>query len=181
MKKIETERLYLRRVVPEDTRSIYENWANDPEVAKYVTWNAHTDISATEKFMEFIQGRYENGEKYIYGMELKADGSLIGMIEVVAFYDDMYPVIGYCSGRKWWGNGYMTEALKAVINKLFSDGYERIVIGAVKENIGSHRVIEKAGFTYTGSEERALSAAKPDIVTVDHFDFKKTDYDARIK
>ena len=176
MKQLETERLILRRIVPGDTRSIYENWASDPDVAKYVTWNAHTDISATEKFMEFIQNRYEKGDKYIYGIELKEDHILIGMIEVVAFYKDKDPVIGYCSGKKWWGNGYMTEALKALVAELFADGHERIVIGAIRENIGSNRVIEKAGFTYTGSEERSLSDAKPDIVTINHYSYLRTEY-----
>ena len=176
MKELETERLLLRRVVPSDTHQMFENWTSDPDVARYVTWNAHTDISATEKFMEFIQNRYASGEKYIYGMELKSDGTLFGMIEVVAFHDEKYPVIGYCSGKKQWGHGYMTEALKALVKLLFEDGYEKILIGAIKENIGSIRVIEKAGFTYTGSEEKALSASKPDIVTINHYSYLKTDY-----
>ena len=49
MNELETQRLRLRYITKDDTERIFECWASDPEVAKYVTWNAHTQISQTEE------------------------------------------------------------------------------------------------------------------------------------
>lgn len=172
MRELKTERLLLRYITREDVPAIYEGWANDPEVARYVTWNAHEDISVTEKIMDFWLEEYKKPDCYRYGIERLSDGALMGMIDVVGYHHGN-PVIGYCSGRKYWGNGYMTEALKAVIEELFSDGYETIRIEAVRENIGSNRVIQKAGFELVGSREDQISEIKPEIMTINSYHLKK--------
>lgn len=173
MKQLETERLVLRYITRNDVQAIYEGWANDPEVARYVTWNAHENISVTEKVMDYWLDEYKKDNCYIYGIERRADGALMGMIDVVG-YDNGSPVIGYCSGRKFWGNGYMTEALKAVVNELFSDRYETILIEAAKENIASNRVIQKAGFEFVESRETQISPQKPEMVTVNYYRLHKS-------
>ena len=172
MRELKTERLLLRYITREDVPAIYEGWANDPEVARYVTWNAHEDISVTEKIKDFWLEENKKPDCYRYGIERLSDGALMGMIDVVGYHHGN-PVIGYCSGRKYWGNGYMTEALKAVTEELFSDGYETIRIGAVKENIGSNRVIQKAGFEFVGSREEQISEIKPEIMTINSYHLKK--------
>lgn len=165
MRELETDRLRLRRVCASDAQAIFDNWASDDEVTKYITWNTHKSIEDTERILNIWLKEYENEPCYRYGIERKEDGELMGMIDVVGFRHGN-PVIGYCSGRAFWNNGYMTEALRAVIDELFQDGYETIVIEAIRENIGSNRVIEKAGFTFVGSEERPLSRFKPQVVTL---------------
>ena len=40
-KRLETERLILRRYVSEDAAAVYKNWASDDEVTKYLTWPTH--------------------------------------------------------------------------------------------------------------------------------------------
>ena len=61
----------------------------------------------------------------------------------------------------------MTEALHAVVEELFSKGYEEIVIEAVQENIGSCRVMEKNGFVYIESRVCPMSRYKPEeMVTI---------------
>ncbi len=165
MRELETERLRLRRVCAEDAQAIFDNWASDDEVTKYITWNTHKSIEDTKRILDIWLKEYDNEPCYRYGIERREDGVLMGMIDVVGFRHGN-PVIGYCSGRAYWNNGYMTEALCAVVEELFADGYETIVIEAIRENIGSNRVIEKAGFTFVGSEERPLSRFKPQIVTL---------------
>lgn len=39
--EIETERLVLRRLTPEDAEMMYQNWANDPQVTKFLRWEPH--------------------------------------------------------------------------------------------------------------------------------------------
>ena len=48
MRELKTERLLLRYITRADVPAIYEGWANDQEVARYVTWNAHESVSVTE-------------------------------------------------------------------------------------------------------------------------------------
>ena len=93
------------------------------------------------------------------------------MIDVVDFLEGV-PVLGYCSGRAFWNNGYMTEALKAVRDELFSMGCGKIRIEAVAENIGSNRVIEKAGFTFTGVRSGQIEG-KPWIKEINTYEITK--------
>ena len=49
---IETERLILRRFETSDAQAMFDNWASDDEVTKYLTWPTHADVSVTEKLLE---------------------------------------------------------------------------------------------------------------------------------
>ena len=168
MIELETRRLKLRPVNYDDVQSIFNNWASDPEVAKYVTWKAHDDISVTKSVMNYWIEEYKKENFYRYGIERKEDKELIGMIDVVGYHHGN-PVLGYCIGRKYWNKGYATEALKAVMDKLIADGYNELVIEAVDENIGSNRVILKNGFKLVDTRETNLSDIKPQIVKINSY------------
>ena len=174
MKELNTDRLHLRYICEGDAQRIFDCWASKPEVAKYLTWLPHENVETTKQVIGFWLKDYEEDPNCMrWGIELKKTGELIGMIDVVG-YRDGKPVIGYCSGPAYWGNGYMTEALHAVVEELFLQGHAEILIEAVQENIGSCRVIEKNGFAYTGSREEPISRFKPDeIVTVRFYALKK--------
>ena len=59
--------------------------------------------------------------------------------------------LGYSLGSKWWGNGYMTEAVSAVIDYAFNKvGFNRIYASCHEENIASKKVMEKLSMTYEG-------------------------------
>ncbi|MBR1393643.1 MAG: GNAT family N-acetyltransferase [Ruminococcus sp.] len=163
MREIQTERLRLRPVGREDIKRIFTCWASDPKVTKYLTWNPHHTLHDTETVMDIWLEEYKKPDCYRYGIERRITGDLIGMIDVVGFHHGA-PVIGYCSGRAYWGRGYMTEALKAVTARLFEDGYDTIVIEAVEQNIGSNRVIEKAGFEKVADRVAPLSENKKDML-----------------
>lgn len=165
MKELRSERLILRALRPEDADSIFKNWAGDPDVTRYLGWYPHGHAGVTrtvlEKWMEEY-ARTEGEKVWRYGIELLETGELIGMIDVVGYHHGN-PVIGYASGKRFWGHGYMTEALKMLVQELREAGYEALVIMACEENAASNRVIEKAGFTYVFSERRKLSEKKPEM------------------
>lgn len=141
---LETKRLILRPFEYDDKEAMYNNWASDEEVTKYLTWNHHTSILETEKILDLWINQYEKPERINFGIVLKETNELIGGIDVVGYLDGI-PVIGYVLSRKYWNKGYMSEACNKVINYLFSLGYDTIRIDAVKENIGSNNVIIKCG------------------------------------
>ena len=172
MRETETARLKLRRVGEDDIGAIFEGWANDPEVTKYLTWHSHKSIEDTRMVMDYWLSEYNKESCFRWGIELKENGTLIGMIDVVG-YEGGVPVIGYCSARKYWNRGYMTEALRAVANELFENGFSEIKAEAVEENGASNRVIQKAGFEYVESRNSPLSLVKPEMVTLNSYRLKK--------
>lgn len=56
---IETDRLILRPIRKEDGLYIYKNWANDPDVTRFLTWDEHLSVKDSTKFAEFKQSRYD--------------------------------------------------------------------------------------------------------------------------
>ena len=90
-------------------------------------------------------------------MELKETGKIIGNISVVRVREDIgEALIGYCMTREYWGNGYMPEALKAVIDYLFDVAdMNRVCATHDVNNPKSGRVMQKAGMKYEGTLRQA--------------------------
>ena len=51
--KIETQRLILRRFKIEDAEDMYDNWASDPEVTRYLTWPVHSSLEVTRTLGQY--------------------------------------------------------------------------------------------------------------------------------
>lgn len=148
---LETERLILRKVTEQDIQDIYA-YSSIEEVARYVTWDRHQTIADTEAFVSFIHNRYENQEIAPWGMEYKDSGKLIGTIDFVSWSPEHHCAeIGYVLSPDHWGKGIMTEAAKAIIEFGFTKmDLVRIQAKCFAENVGSARVMEKAGMTFEG-------------------------------
>ena len=140
-----TERLLLSPWQLEFSEKMYENWATDVEVTKYLFWDPHKNIDETRQ----IISSWIDNKNYDWCIRVKETGEPIGSINVVKNYEtDFRCEIGYCLSRKYWKNGYMTEALKSVINFLFEEGYNKIELRHAVENVASGRVMQKAGMTF---------------------------------
>lgn len=150
---LETERLLLRRVESGDAEFMYRNWARDPEVTTYMTWQPHTDIDASQFIIDDWINSYSKSDSYIWVIVPKSLGEPIGGISVVALDDDIGMVeIGYCIGKKWWSNGYTSEALKELIRFFFDQvGVNRIQAKHDPRNAFSGRVMMKCGLKYEGT------------------------------
>ena len=168
MRELETARLRLRRLRDTDAERIFTCWASDPEVTRFLTWTPHENPDVTRLILRRWLADYEKPEVFRYGMERKAEGALIGMIDVVGSRDGI-PYIGYCSGKAYWNQGYMTEALRAVVRELLDSGYTAVGIEAAAENIASNRVIQKAGFCLIGTREPAEREKKPWISRINTY------------
>lgn len=152
---LETERLILRPFVVEDAEAMFSNWASDPEVTKYVTWNPHDSVETTRILLSSWVRQYEKPERLNFAIVLKENNELIGGIDIVGYLDGPKgtPVIGYVISKKYWGRGITTEACKRVLEYLFSLGYQQVRIDAEVENIASNRVIQKCGGEFLRCEE----------------------------
>lgn len=166
MKTIETERLILRELKETDLEDIYHNWASDDEVTKYLEWNTHETIDITKIVLNGWLKAYEMTPCYRFGIVNKETNELMGMIDVVKFINDNEPFIGFSSGKRFWNNGYMSEALSALLKLLKEDGYHKFHTWSLKENVAAIRVIEKNNFKYIRTENRQFSNFKPVMVDI---------------
>ncbi len=151
-KVIETERLILRKFEINDTDFMYNNWANDDEVTKYITWPSHKDIEVSRCFISEIVKGYDSGSKYEWAIELKENGEVIGDISAPRVFDNIETVeIGYVLGRKYWNRGVVTEALNSVIKFFFDEvGVNRIEAKHDTCNPASGEVMKKCGMKFEG-------------------------------
>ena len=168
---LETNRLILRPFAITDARDMYNNWTSDDEVTKYVTWNTHTSVEQTKELLEFWIKQYEKPERINFAITLKETNELIGGIDVVGYLDNV-PVIGYVLSRKYWNNGYMSEACQRVIEFLHSIGYEKIRIDAMKENVGSNKVIKKCGGIFAGEYTEFFKAKNKEVIINEYYILK---------
>ncbi len=154
--QIETIRLVLRRFEETDAKDMFQNWAGDPEVCKYLSWGPHTSEEASRKrILSWISG-YVRYNSYVWALQEKKRGRVIGSISV-EIANDMAGLceVGYCLSREYWNQGLMTEALRAVMHYLFYEiGYQRIQAKHDVLNVASGRVMQKAGMVYIRTEEK---------------------------
>ncbi len=153
-KTLKTDRLILRAFTHEDAPAMFRNWANDPEVTKYLTWEPHGSIDVTEKLVRQWTVESVKQDNYQWAMVLRETGQPIGSISLMNISNrNMYCEAGYCMGKNWWGKGLMTEAMKAVLDFAFEDvGFHKVKARYVAENVSSGRVMEKCGMTYEGTQ-----------------------------
>ena len=99
---IETERLILRRFTMDDVQTMFDNWASDDDVTRYVTWPTHTDTSVTEMIVRHWVDSSANDDFYNWAIELKSIGQVVGNIAVVRIRELARSAeIGYCLGKAW--------------------------------------------------------------------------------
>ncbi len=157
--KIETERLVLRRFKSSDYISMYNNWASDDEVSKFLTWQTHTDTETSRKITESWVSSYEKDNYYQWAIAFKNEPDIpFGSIAVVSVGEDTLTFeIGYCIGKKFWRKGITSEALSSVIDFLF-DNTDVNRIEAVHDinNPNSGKVMKKCGMIFEGMHRKAF-------------------------
>ena len=84
---IETPHLILRAFRHADAPAMFRNWANDPEVTKYLTWKPHTDVSLTQQVVDRWASSYKDPEFYQWAIVLKEIDEPIGSISVVGMHE----------------------------------------------------------------------------------------------
>ncbi len=105
--RIETEQLILRKPRMEDAPVIFESYAQDPEVTRYLVWRPHKHVGETEAFLQRCLDVWSKGTNFPYVLTRKEKDEPIGMLEVHTKWFKLE--VGYVLARSFWGRGYMTE------------------------------------------------------------------------
>ena len=155
---VETPRLVLRPFAREDAQAMFDNWASDPAVTKFLSWPTYRSVEDAHSILNVWLENYEKPDFYQWAIVLKELNQPIGSIGVVNSDDRVDMVeIGYCIGRNWWGRGIMPEALSAVMEYLFDEvGMQRIEAGHDPDNPASGAVLRKCGLEYEGTLRRRI-------------------------
>lgn len=173
---IETKRLVLRPFMLEDVPAMFEHWAGRQDNITHVTWPAHENQEITRDVItSWI--KEERSGYYHWAIVEKANQMLIGNISIVDYKRDTKTAeIGYILGKDFWNEGFMTEALKAVIASLFEKtDINRIQAVFDTENPASGKVMTKAGMSYEGTLRQA-SINNRGLVDIAVFAILKSDY-----
>ncbi len=156
---LETKRLALRAPQLEDAKTV-AMLANDRRIAENTARIPHPyrEADATS----FIAGVNKPSGEALFLITLR-DGSVIGACGLML--QEETPELGYWLGVPYWGKGYATEALHALIDYAFTDlGHVALQAGARVTNPASRRVLEKCGFQWTGVglyRIRAINSSAP--------------------
>ena len=147
--RIETKRLLLREIEETDVNDIFNCWMQDEDVSRYMCWKASNDRKDAKEFVEFELGNLDNAQWNRWIIVLQETREIIGTCLI--FYNDEEENwdISYNLGKKYWGKGYVTEAMREVMKYAVDEMKikECIAIHAV-ENPASGRVMEKLGFRH---------------------------------
>ena len=154
-KQIHTERLTLRKPRESDAALIYEGYAQDPEVRRFLLFPPPNGVEDSQSFISRCLKVWAKGLAFPYVIERKSDERLMGMVEIRI--DRYQGDIGYVLESKHWGQGYTSEATKALVDwALSQDEIVRVWAICDTENLASARVMEKAGMQREGILRRYL-------------------------
>ena len=177
--ELESNRLLFRKASINDSKDMFNNWASDKEVTKYLSWDAYEKEENAVSYLKYLEEEYTKDNFYNWIVVSKEDNTPIGTIGAVDIDIKNNTVeIGYYYGRKWWGKGLATESLKRVIKFFFEEvEVETIYADHIDANPASGKVMEKAGMKYEGiMRKRALNKVTKKQADLIYYSITKEDY-----
>lgn len=153
-----TTRLHLRELTQADLDAIHELHSL-PETDEFNTLGIPASIQVSEKLLhEWLAVQKERRIKYVLAMEKSDTHEFIGLIGMNVG-EEKYRVaeVWYKTHVKYWGQGYTSEALQALLGFAFNTlKLHRVEAGCAVENHASIRVLEKVGMTREGQKRKKL-------------------------
>ncbi|CAM3291501.1 MULTISPECIES: GNAT family N-acetyltransferase [Saccharibacillus] len=157
-----TERLELRPFTPEEAGELLElRRANEKflEPLEPIRSDGYLTLAGQQtEIMQSEQGRTRD-QAYVYAIRLLGSGQLLGRAALTGIVRGPFQNanLGYFLDENHNGQGYMTEAVLAVLELAFvKHRLHRVQAGVMPRNAKSRRVLEKAGFRQEGMAERYL-------------------------
>lgn len=148
---LETERLILREIIPQDAQNIYANFSNE-QLIKYYGMNAMTQLAEAQALVQSFTAGFMNKRGIRWGIERKEEAGLIGTIG----FNLWSPLhrraeIGYELHPDFWRAGYMSEAINQIVDYGFQElGLTRIGAVVFVGNEASNQLLLKNGFELEG-------------------------------
>ncbi|MGH7742266.1 MAG: GNAT family N-acetyltransferase [Candidatus Eiseniibacteriota bacterium] len=147
-----TERLTLREVADRDVEAVFE-LESDPVAMRYWSHPPMREISEARAAVERAQRYFGERVGLRWSLCRRADDAAIGHVSLFDFNEqNRRAEIGYGLARRHWGQGYMNEALGAVIDLAFGTlGLRRLEADTHPRNLASIKALERLGFIREGT------------------------------
>lgn len=175
-------KLYCPRIILQpfkvgDAFFVFRNWANDPEVTRYMTWFPHKNIQETESVISVWESNYSKLDFYQWAIFLRQIDEPIGSISVVAMDEEKLSCeLGYCIGKPFWHQGYTSEALREVIKFLFEQvNFKTITARHDIRNPHSGDVMKKCGMRYVETRENIGVTKEGETLSCVYYAISKDD------
>jgi ribosomal-protein-alanine N-acetyltransferase len=143
--QLQTARLILRQPQKSDAVAIFERYANDSEVTRFLGWPRHRSVDDTEAFLRFSAQEWEQWPAGPYLIVSRKDELLLGSTGF-GFQNPHEAMTGYVLAKDAWGQGFATEALTALVDLATRISVSRLFALCHPEHRPSRRVLEKCGF-----------------------------------
>lgn len=143
---LRTSRLLMRRPRHQDADWMYERYASDPEVTRYLAWPQHRTVQDTLDYLAFCAEEWDRWPAGAYLIFDADEEELIGSTGY-AFSTPESAFTGYVLARDRWGFGFATEACQAMVQLAPDLGLRELVAHCHPDHHPSQRVLQKCGFT----------------------------------
>ena len=158
MKILETRRLILRHLVPEDLDGLFALYS-DPAVRRYFPEGTLTYEETREELEWFLHGHPQHPELGLWATILKETGQFIGRCGLLPWTIDgrAEVEVAYMLAKEYWGQGLGTEVARAILYYGFEQlRLSRLICLIDRDNLASIRVATKIGMTFEkeGQDEK---------------------------
>ena len=144
-REIITARLLLVEPTLDDADEVFERYASDREVTRFLGWPRHHSIADTQAFLTFSASEWKGWPAGPYLIRSRADRRLLGGTGL-GFETPDRAVTGYVLAKDAWGQGYATEALTAMVDVARQTNLAQLYALCHPDHRASWRVLEKCGF-----------------------------------
>lgn len=148
---IEASRVILRWITEEDVEALYSIFS-DHEVMRYWSTTPLEDRTAAAALLREIHDGFQHRTLLKWGVALRTSNALLGTVTLVNLdFANRRAEVGYALGRAHWGNGYINEALHALLEYAFGVlDLHRIEADVDPRNAASIKTLERLGFQREG-------------------------------
>ncbi|MGC5325013.1 GNAT family N-acetyltransferase [Brevibacillus sp. SYSU BS000544] len=176
MSQITTERLLVRPMQLNDAPYLFEFWS-DPMVSKHMNIDSFVDVSQAQQMILLFEKLCTENKAIRWTILLRHSNEVIGSCGFNYLdFENERAEIGYDLGYPYWGNGYASEAIKAIISYGFDSlRLNRVEAKVEPENLNSIRLIKKLRFVEEG-KLRQYEKSKGEFVDLIMFSMLRTEW-----
>ncbi|MDX1932792.1 MAG: GNAT family N-acetyltransferase [Capsulimonadales bacterium] len=153
--------LTLRPIRISDAESMFD-FATDPEVTRYLPWEADTTLTAVRSWLSEQVQRRQHGHSLAFAIVDRETGVMIGSTDLMDLKVRRGQAeLGYLLSRHYWNRGLMSEATTLTVDFAFRELHlQKIYAWVDQANVASRRVLEKLGMECTDSELRFVKGER---------------------
>ena len=146
---LRTSAVTLRAPRRGDAPAVFENYAGDPRVTRYMLWRTHATVATSERYLSYVIQRNGMGVEWSWAITPPDSDECIGMVSIIP--DRHKAELGYVLSHDYWGRGIMTGVARSLLRWSFERaGLSRVWATCASANAASARVLEKSGLHREG-------------------------------